>query len=536
MDALLHSDSAKLQSEFVAARDALQRVHPDIIKKDTMLINNLINIVNQFSEILPVWNHTVAYTRGVSNSVYDHYRSRYKFHMKMGLQQMRYVIRHEFVRGWEVVEERGVRFVASNFYDVIDSFDRFLQFANRSSPACLEAAWFSVENVLLGRRELAQKAIHNVSKAYDAFMDGRRIVNFKASISPRYDESFASMVSILLDGNFFAEAAEYRDGMVKHLQGFIDSLETLVNMGKRVANGSALDTDSLQKCKTQFIVDAKGYNYQLFKFSDRIVYGSLNRVDKDIDEFETVWKDLEKAANDLLITITDTEAMLTYSQSFWHGLQAVAVRAGNYLTNNSTELKTMMATSVMPELGYYSDLVQIFLRNLRSNARTQIEKWYRLEKAVKVFWEKILANRSLREFYRIVEEDFQSYLKANETEMKMKYARIFFSMLRNMDKGMMLQRFITPENILDLSKDELAILLNADVFSLDYTTTMNYTHNTFARYSVHSDFVSRLGTRDELLLKIVGEFMQDMKEYLEENKIDTNFYRSVQLIYVLFIK
>lgn len=184
-DAFLQSESlAVLQSQFVAAREASQKVNPDIVRKDQKLTENFAMIVNEFSQKLqPEWMEIQ-----VLNDVDREYTYRAHFHLDVGLKHLEFVVSQAFVRGWEVFEEGGVRFLANNYYDVLDSFDGFIQMENGSSPAVKEAAWFIVRDTLQKRHKLALRSIDNVTEAYNAFTDGHQLYRFKNLLRPKIRE------------------------------------------------------------------------------------------------------------------------------------------------------------------------------------------------------------------------------------------------------------------------------------------------------------------------------------------------------------
>ena len=523
-DAMLYKSSpTDIQTSFINAREAAQRVNPDIILKDTKLIHSFTDIVQNFTELFNRWNASLAYCRSLAFAIYRELQIRHDFHSRLALGQMKYVIRHEFVRGWEVAEERAIRHVTDNFYDLADSFDHFVEFANAStSETEKRAAWYYVENALRGRHRMAARSIDNITEAYMAFKRGNRLLNYKSIINERYDKSLA-VTSVLLGKNQDS-AKEYYDGMIASLRSYLDSLETLIALGQSFVNTSFLDTAAVVSCQQQLIQAGKDFNYDVFRFNDRIVLGSLERVERKIDKYETAWLDVERAYNEMAITLTDSESLLLGIQPLWQVVTTVAKEAKLYL-DHSSRLKTPLANYVTSYLETFIDSLHIFLRDLRSNSRIQTEKWYRWEHDTKVLWEKMLFETSLSDFYGIVYNDFQRYLNADSSSEKMRLANVLYRLLEDGPFGHPVLH--KAEDVLSLTEEDLRVRLNTEVYTMDVLDMRKYVHGNFTQHYLACNLARTLGSSDEVLIKVASDFMQDMEEFLKENKIDVNFYRLV---------
>ena len=534
MDTMVQdSQAGALQASFIAAREASQRVHQDVVRKDTKLITTFTDSVAEFTDLLQIWQGMLRNSQDLSGNLYINVSARHDFHLKMGFKEMERVVKQEFVRGWELAEERGVSSVAHNVYDVLNSFDHFLQYANRSSltTSARETAWFSVENALQSRKMLALGSMASIKETYTAFDEAKPLLNYPPTIDERYDASYATL-SVLL-GSELRAVDDYYNGMTKSLRSFVDGLDALVSLGQSFVNDSVLDTDALARCKVQIREAASQFSYELLRFSDRVVKGSLVRVKQESDEFEATWVKLNTAADAVLVTLTDTEAMVRGMLGFWPSVQAVARQAKRYL-EEPLQRKTQLAHIITTQLGSVTDAAKIYVREIRSKVRTLAEHVLHYKTAWMWFWKElsydssregpfVLGYGTLRKFYALVHEDFEKFLNAEAEEEKVKLANVLHALIKNQDY--VYPRIHSPDDVLNLTKTDLWFRLNLDSYVMNIVEIFRLVDTTIRHFTEESDMLQPLGDKDQTFLKAANAVINDMEAFLEGNEIDTEFYR-----------
>ena len=258
VDAVLESKTVgAVHHSLMRAREAAQRVDKDIDIKNRILMDNFTSVIQQFTNILQAWKTTVSYSQGLIRGLHRELQIRYEFHLKAGLEKMKYVLEHDFIRDWRLAEKDGVGQVAESFQGVLDSLDRVVEFASRASslPAAREAAWFFVESALLNRKELAERAVHNITAVYTTFKSGRKL----DEAAKNHEASSIAWGVLIGDDLHRAEICHYE--MLKQLRSLVDNLETLLSMGNAFINITLLNRQALargQVARTKFAEAVRG--------------------------------------------------------------------------------------------------------------------------------------------------------------------------------------------------------------------------------------------------------------------------------------
>ena len=264
------------------------------------------------------------------------------------------------------------------------------------------------------------------------------------------------------------------------------------------------------------------YQRQLLKCTDDVIYGSLQRLQKQIDDFESAWKDVQNAYASLSATVKKSEELVVQLNNSTTALRAAAQQVREYL-DHSTKKKTPLAEMAVLHFGSLMKMIPQLLRDVRANNNSQA--WKSMENAAVGFWDRILQDDRLKDLYRTIRDDFEAYTGARTGQERLKYAKVLFSLLE--DQTGVHQPIKTPQDLMELTESDLRVRLNAEVSTLSADTMRAYIHGNFTKYAQDCDLVRWLGQLEVELMKSVDDFRKDMECFLLGNEISADFYRFV---------
>ncbi len=113
---------------------------------------------------------------------------RIQFHKRWGLEKVKFTIEYDFQRGFEVINERTFEHVTANYLQLVEYIERVIQLAASSPPDAAgyrEALYLIVDQQLFDKLTLCERALDNITEVHEAFLNGKRILTYKASPNRR---------------------------------------------------------------------------------------------------------------------------------------------------------------------------------------------------------------------------------------------------------------------------------------------------------------------------------------------------------------
>jgi hypothetical protein len=177
-------------------------------------------------------------------------KDRIRFHWDSGLDEVEYIMEHDFIRGWQVYEERVLDFVSSDYHNVYQSMTRTIEWMNRSIPDTdierREAIWWSVRNDIEGRLMLISLARDNITTANNAYITGEPLLTYRATIDRRYDMSFISL-ELLRKGQ--SKQDFYFNGLTQGLIESEEALKQMIGIGEGFVYNNTFNSDDYKSAR-----------------------------------------------------------------------------------------------------------------------------------------------------------------------------------------------------------------------------------------------------------------------------------------------
>lgn len=437
------------------------------------------------------------------------------FHLDRGINEVKYNIEHDFIRGWDVYKERAFDYVAANYFEVPASVKRTLDtYSNALVPNTSEhrgLLYAPVQNMLDGRLEVVIRAEEYMLKVRDAYRNGVPLIEFYQTIGRRYDLSYISLD--IITANIKEEELNYNE-IITGTTLFKESVQRFKELGETyIADGSFNETE-YKLSRFYFEKAARRINYRFFMYENNVVEKPRAVLDERIDEFQRLSRQTHDAYNTVERKIYNCNVLLdkimNYSLS---DIAHLSRDASDYLIN-ITSLKTPLCYGAARLDDTVRSLIVQF-DEFRSTMRSLEESLYELEEASVKVWVNMLQETSTNTFYQHIYNDSMTFLN-NDTEYET-FIRIFTSMLRWPSADRHILRAMT--------KQEVVQMINGDFYATDIHQKIGDLKRVFAEISMATDATNQIGDKDENLLSSFENFRKMMMEFLDGNEINTNFYR-----------
>ena len=448
--------------------------------------------------------------------------TRVEFHSRVALKGVEYIIEHDFVRGWEVIEERTLGIMTLGFYEIINSMDRFIHQSNSSSilsdgsgdvSSVKDVLWLIIDADLANKLHIIQRAKRNITDVHNAYNTGKPIIQSEYSPEQRYDMSLIPMDVLHHDQK---KQNHYYEQITQGIEDYVDAIENLRHLGNVFLSDGTLDRNFYEETKGKFITAAKVVNHRISQYKDWIVHKSLELVKEKISNFVSLNDTLTKTQEGLK-SLVDTTTVLVHSEKLtkWKHIKEAGIKCRGYLQDfngSKTELSEFLNSVKMQE-----DLIKLdnFFINLRSKFVELLDLWAKMHQSYKGVFKSIVSESMTHEFYTMLNNDTKQLIADPENNTE-----IFFPILGPLLK--MDEKKFNNTNVTDL-----VILLNADVPDIDLDAKMQEIDEVFTKLMKQFDITKYIKDRDEAFLAIIKVLQNSFKLFSERNFLGFEFYRYV---------
>ena len=439
---------------------------------------------------------------------------RTRFHLKNGLEHVEYIMKHDFVRGWQVMEERVLSFVATNYFDVTTSYRRLLSDLNESFTLDQieqrRAVWMVLKNKLSTRSVLAKMAVDNITEVHQGYMNGTPILTYKLTADRRYDMSYIAM-SLLRPGQ--ERQQEYFDVIMKELNNFIDALDDMVVIGEDLVEKGLWNDTKVDLVLERFMRACRGYNYRLFLFHERIVHKPEQLIEEVIERFQRYTRQLIKSEEDLLLQLRLLRDSINHtSLDAWNAVHKADNIAMAYLTNNSvhkTHIAEQFTSRTMQEA---ETSLGIFFRDLRSQSRDLGKAWQAFRVEVQLIWHEMLTEDTTKAFYGMINDDFNDFLSNTSTRPYL--STVYADLLGT-----------SSTKVRDMSLVDISDRINADISKMDIGDKFEELNQALTNLSVNTNLAKMLSNKDEVHAECLKRLQEHLSEFKRGNDINVQFFK-----------
>lgn len=428
-----------------------------------------------------------------------------------GLDEVRYIVRHDFVRGYTILEERTLPFLTFGYADVPETLKQVLsKMAKTNSSDGKRMLWATVGGGLYSRLKQGLRAIDNLTEVNSSYTTGKPLLTYKATIDRRYDMTFIS-TELLRHGEDFQKS--YFDLLMENLNGFVASVQAMLTLGENAAMNTTLNGTELDQAINLFLSSSAGYNNAIFQYKEEIVVVPEKLIDERIKVFLKLNDTLHKQVEEVkLLASIKNQGILDFMNTDLSNIKSKVNMSMNYVKEHGMSrfilAKAFTSAEMNKNINMFTELVHI----LKSRARDLTDAWTRVYNACADIWVAMATESTTHNFYEAISKDVHDMI--NNPSKRSKYVRIFANLLGVSQR----EHFFTlPE--------EFLVLVNGDFHGLDIADKLSELKKTFNGFDTGMKRVDVLSQLEEELVKLLELWQNMLLHFVKKCNIDTEFYK-----------
>ena len=499
-----------LKDNFRRAREATQRVDSTIVARDRADILAIDDAAETLEKIFQAISREIKEVKASLKERLLHLRRRMHFHMDRGITSVKYIIEHDFIRGWDVMAERTLESATQGFMETVTSINDLAHRALTPDNNTRHILYWIAETELSRKLNQARRAQDNVTTAMDAYRTGKPILTYRTTIDRRYDLTYVPLE--LLQHSAKSRDTHFR-ALVGHLENYKSGILGLQNVIANVSFAQILNKSLLAEMSYKFVKGAKGYNYRKFMLEHKVIRDPQQLIDARIATFLKFNETLHRYHVELLLDFDSVEQVVhSASSKAWKHIREARNALKDYLHNKTTLKTTLSAKLNSVDVTDAIKSLQVTFQTLRSRSRNMNDDWTRFEHAYIDVWSNMLSESTTKNVYNKLKEDVDDMVKySNKSE---KYVRIFASMLR-----------VSKASVRQLPPTRFYELLNADFPIKNVPNVTQDIHQYVSSKRQSTNVAALLLDKDNDFLQPFLRMQLSLANFVQGNKITTSFFR-----------
>lgn len=488
----------------------------EIAEEDRGLIEEYLAAIRNTGVALSSILQSLYDSRKVLDTIFTELSRRLSMHRQMALEKVLYVMKHDFVRGWEIIEERTLPYVCTSYKtaktDIRRVFDE-LRLGNETDHSVREAIWFMQDRELQRTLDLASRARDNITEVYVGYKTGKPLLKFRTTRNRRYDLSYITveLLQEIVDDANYDQDAFYNNTLL-----YLDQLEAAVKeyrrTGQRLLHNLTWNDGEVRANEKRYDKACQNYNYNIFLTKSRIVDAPVNIMNKRIADFDRLNRTLYETLDALdLMKYSLVDVMRGQFNSSWGVITNCSKMALNYLIDPSTR-KTDLANLIAgTDIQEHLTELGLFFQDLRSRGRTLDDTMTILQQQSSAMWKNLLDEYTTSKFYAHVQSDFREYV---DNPDRRGFLRPYFAFLLGR----------SSDFIGSLSNKELEYRLNADLYGMDRAARLADDKALYDTLQRQTNIASKLGSLDEEFEEKTAALRHSLATYKQTSAVNRDFY------------
>lgn len=432
------------------------------------------------------------------------------FHVEQSLKQVSYNVRHSFIRAWDVMDERTLKFVTSGYYQTARKFREMLDSSldGRTDNATRFLMYFLTERDLETRLNLVSRAMDNITFLNQSYTSASAVYFFGQTPDRRYEHTYVVPQYIRHNPKYQATLFEKWE---EYNKDFLHQIKTLIQINKHAFEWKPINTTAAENSLEGFQLACRRYNYYRFMFYTKIVLPPEDLADANLMRFQNQLRDLRKAFDNLRSALNDSKSLISQFRSGpWLTASRAVERALDYIHNASLPKKDIaQIVGGQATENAIADL-RSFLKDQRNAMSYTAEMGNSLEWAYVNLFLDMITDSTTKNFYKKIHDDVTSIV-ANETN-------------RDYLIDVLAQMLKKPEEELsNIGLREWEELVNSD---FAYAEPAAVKANLTRMFERQQEFIS-LGTVEthlEQFTEALQLLRRDMQDYISGLTLNHNFF------------
>lgn len=264
VDHLLTTTPTQLTNKLLTAQEVNQRVTFIHVNNNRQKAEALAQSVNTIADAFStIQKHIEEAERNITNSM-DIFRQRISFHMDRGLKGVKFCIERDYLRGWQVFEERALIQITQGYFGFLEEFSEMFKAmqmlpANETSGRFL--AFSTIISKLKGKLAMVRIVDGYINKTELAYRNGDPpLQKFYYTHERRYDMDYLPF-SLLNK----SEHQTYDYGaLVKDIYELTDSIQAMMNLTDYAFNSKNVSSAEVEELSDAYAKACRGYYYYYY--------------------------------------------------------------------------------------------------------------------------------------------------------------------------------------------------------------------------------------------------------------------------------
>ena len=513
-DSLLRSENINhIKRNYLRAQETRQRVNEHVYDEFTKSIHVLRHVYQNVTSSLSTLTQKLGHLKERLDSEIRDISPRVWFHYERGLVNVKYIVDHDFIRGFDIIAERALDHATNGMFEIQSSFDRMNTMATTTPAQSKESrhiVYLIMDNNLAGKTYLAHRALVNMTEVYNAYLTGKPLLKFRKTPHRRYDLTYISLELLRHD-------VKTQHLYFGHLNISIHNLTTTMATLRTIAH-NFYDTGQINSTKYAstiywYIKACKAFNYRRFQIRDKIIYKASELAAERITHFQKLNETLFEtySTTDRAVLAADT-LLNQYSSNAGQRTSAAIEEAFSYIDDVN---KTKLALSKLLNSRNTTDglrSMRSFFSKIRLRMKDIQDSWKTFEDAYVEILTAMQSESTTRKFYSAIKSDIDILAKAEERSVYL--SKIISHMVRK------------PLNTtLHLNSSVLYVITNADFPTMNISKEQTKIRTRFHQHIENVNINNLLGNRDDQLIELFEEFQSSLASYEQKLRIDSSFLR-----------
>ena len=502
------------REEYIAGREITQRVNTDIAQDNVAITKELNLTVKTLSQALTDVKSVTQNLTSIVKDWQEELDHRINFHLDRGLKGVEYIVKHDFVRGFDVFFERAFHYVTQDFMGfpltVKRTWERARERLNVNDTQTKELAMLSVVEMIASRSELLNRAADWFSDVKEAYLTGKPLLTYKFTYARRYDMSYIHVPLLQIESS---RLETNYDEMIEAIDRMHLGLNLLTDVNNEILKTGIFNESTFNYGEDRYLSGGRQYNYRMFQFTSKVITAPLEEIERRIEQFEIAKYSLHENIQATFACIDRLIASLdTLMSGTWKDLVSVSELLSLYLTDWDV-LKTPISkiiTSKETEDSVRS--VSILFNEIKLRVSVLQDHILTMKSSVISIVTLMLSEDSVKEVYRMLYEDCQDFVETDENDEL--YVKIFAYMLRT-----------SQTDIKNLTHEQIISRMNCDFHILNISAAIENITRKFSEMEAAVNLAKGIGELDELFLEMFRQISEEHKEFIADSKIDSSFYK-----------
>ena len=502
----------RLRAQYSRSLEMAQRTNRLVRQRNRRLLDGFVESAARLDNVLALRTSAARRTRQRVEDWYAALQQRAAFHERKGLRKLAWLVKHNFVRGWTVADERTFTYVTTNYREISHFVAVTLDaLPDESTDDAQRVVYYlMVKRQLEAKRVVVLRAVQNLTEIHDAFVNCTPLLTFKCSPKRRYDLTYITKYIIhsntrLADG--------YYKKMIKRLNSFMNNIDIFCEMlDQAFARARPNTTHNIDEVTSSYEFAARSFNYNRFLFQSRVVQKSVHLVAAIQDRFKAANDTVARTHADLLLASNDLLSVLDDVSELRRHVDVLRKRAADYRrlpADNKTSLATLFTSPLTTE---HIRVLLVSFSLLASRTRRVTPLLVKSREATRALWTNMLTEEALKPFYAHLQRDVH-LLAAGDTQARALAA--VFAELLDIDEAEVLQLSATGR---------LAAATNGD-FVRTSTDEKLREVDLFFDSAMGSDNVEKTLQVEDRFVVDFRALTGDLTDFLRTSKIDERFYK-----------